>query len=215
MYVPAPRGYRWNSTFSAIQAMMRLRSTKQSRQRNAGSTSRSPKQPGSRQPRLSFCLPPPAVIWALRHSLPSPPVINRVISRVLGLVYQMQLLPVGNMLKITLHDSARELRLKLEGKLSGAWVRELRQCWSTAASATAGRRVVVDLNEVDFIDPDGQALLLDMHRQGVALQASRPFIRGLLQEIWDSVQYAVVESNTTRNRDAVLPARPPDHPRDV
>src|ERR1017187_41000 len=38
------------------------------------------------------------------------------------------------MLKITLHDSAREFRLKLEGRLSGPWVNELEQCWKTASS---------------------------------------------------------------------------------
>src|SRR6516162_1188194 len=60
------------------------------------------------------------------------------------------------MLKITLHDSAGEFRLKLEGRLSGPWVRELEQCWKTASSTTHGRKTVVDLGEVDFVDPPGQ-----------------------------------------------------------
>ena len=87
------------------------------------------------------------------------------------------------MLKITILDSARELRFRLEGKLSGPWVAELRQCWQTAASTTAGRATVADLREVDFVDPDGQRLLCEMHRAGVGLQAVTPLIRGLVEEI--------------------------------
>ena len=70
------------------------------------------------------------------------------------------------MLKITLHDSSRELRFKLEGKLSGPWVGELQQCWRTAASATSGRSTVVDLGEVDFVDCDGQSLLAGNAQRG-------------------------------------------------
>ena len=66
------------------------------------------------------------------------------------------------MLKITLHDSADEFRLCLEGKLSGPWVGELRQCWQTASSTTQGRRTVLDLREVDFVDAAGESLLCDM-----------------------------------------------------
>src|SRR5438067_391351 len=71
------------------------------------------------------------------------------------------------MLKITLHDSADEFRLCLEGKLSGPWVAELRQCWQTGSSTTHGRRTVLDLRDVDFVDTAGESLLADMNRSGV------------------------------------------------
>ena len=87
------------------------------------------------------------------------------------------------MLKITLHDCAREFRLKLEGRLSGLWVPELEQCWKTAASTTHGRRTVLDLGEVDFVDPAGQTLLAHMHAEGVELVAVTPLIRAVLREI--------------------------------
>ena len=86
------------------------------------------------------------------------------------------------MLRITIHDSARELRIKLEGKLSGPWVEELRQCWRTASSTTAGRTSSVDLSEVDFVDAAGQSLLAEMHRQGVRLDAATPLIQALVEE---------------------------------
>jgi anti-anti-sigma regulatory factor len=87
------------------------------------------------------------------------------------------------MLKITLHDSAGEFRLKLEGRLSGPWVRELELCWQTASSTTQGRKTVVDLGEVDFVDTEGQRLLSSMHTQGVEMQAVTPLICSVLKEI--------------------------------
>jgi hypothetical protein len=99
------------------------------------------------------------------------------------------------MLKITLADTASELRLRLEGKLAGLWVRELGQCWQTAASKTAGRKTVVDLREVDFVDEDGQVLLCRMHHAGVKFLAATPLIRDIV------TRCATVEDRTA----------PPDH----
>lgn len=97
------------------------------------------------------------------------------------------------MLRITIHDSARELRIKLEGKLSGPWVEELRQCWRTASSTTAGRTTSLDLSEVDFVDGEGQALLWEMHGQGVRLDAATPLIQALVEEGIDRACCATVE----------------------
>lgn len=98
------------------------------------------------------------------------------------------------MLKITLHDSASELRFKLEGKLSGPWVAELRQCWLTAQSTTHDRKTVLDLAELDFVDPQGQSLLEEMHRQGVTLTAMSPFIRAIVDDFCRSRRCDTVEA---------------------
>ena len=87
------------------------------------------------------------------------------------------------MLKITLHDSAREMRFKLEGRLAGLWVQELCQSWETAASTTAGRSTVVDLTEVDYVDSEGESLLNRMHQEGVRLLAATPLIHAVVEEV--------------------------------
>jgi anti-anti-sigma regulatory factor len=107
------------------------------------------------------------------------------------------------MLKITLHDSAGELRFRLEGRLSGAWVGELRQCWLTAQSTTQRRKTVLDLGEVDYVDAGGQALLAEMSQQGVQLKAITPLIREVVQEIERGGRCATVEG---------APAQRPDVP---
>src|SRR5579864_2102604 len=87
------------------------------------------------------------------------------------------------MLKITIHDCAAELRFRLEGRLCGPWVDELRQCWRTAASTTVGRATVLDLRDVDFVDTAGQALMSEMHAGDVRLLAVTPLIQAIVEEV--------------------------------
>jgi hypothetical protein len=112
------------------------------------------------------------------------------------------------MLKITLHDSSGELRFRLEGRLSGAWVGELRQCWLTARSTVRGRKTTLDLGEVDYVDPDGQSLLTEMHRQGVGLTAVTPLIRELVQEIERAARCVTVEEAPAQRPDALVSTDP-------
>jgi hypothetical protein len=111
------------------------------------------------------------------------------------------------MLKITILDSAGELRFRLEGKLSGPWVSELRQCWQTASSTTAGRSTVADLRDVDFVDPAGQQLLSEMQGSGVRLVASTPLIRTLVEEINRRSACDTVEETPRKPSDAVVRAQ--------
>ncbi len=108
------------------------------------------------------------------------------------------------MLKITLLDSSAELRLRLEGKLSGPWVTELRQCWLTASSTTAGRETVVDLRDVDFVDAEGQQLLAEMHGRHVELVAASPLIRSMLEEICRPSGCVTVEEQPAGRSDAFI-----------
>jgi len=112
------------------------------------------------------------------------------------------------MLKITLHDSADEFRFRLEGKLSGPWVAELRGCWQTASSTTQGRRSVLDLREVDFVDASGESLLSEMTRAGVSLQVSTPFMRAVVEGISHDGDYGRVEETPSRSSDAVVCTHP-------
>ncbi len=83
------------------------------------------------------------------------------------------------MLRITVHENARELRLHLEGRLAGPWVEEVERCWASAAPGVSGRAVTVDLREVDFVDPAGERLLGELHRQGARFSTGCPFMRCL------------------------------------
>jgi ABC-type transporter Mla MlaB component len=104
------------------------------------------------------------------------------------------------MLKITLLDSAKEFRFRLEGKLSGPWVDELRQCWLTDSSTTEGRSTAVDLDDVEYVDPAGETLLGDMSREGVQLYSSTPFMHGIVEQIESAALCVRVEGPSSRAR---------------
>ena len=55
-------------------------------------------------------------------------------------------------MRITIRESAPAITFKLEGKLTGAWVSELEQCWTAATSPMPGRPVAIDLADVTFIE---------------------------------------------------------------
>jgi anti-anti-sigma regulatory factor len=87
------------------------------------------------------------------------------------------------MLKITIHDAADHLGIKLEGRLAGASGYELEHCWRMAQVRHPNRTLAVDLTGVTFIDPAGRYLLPLMHRDGVCLAGSGM----MLQDIWDHI----------------------------
>jgi hypothetical protein len=56
------------------------------------------------------------------------------------------------MLKITTHVAEDATRITLEGRLAGPWIHELERCWRESEHAAAGRRVIVDLTGVTFVE---------------------------------------------------------------
>jgi anti-anti-sigma regulatory factor len=90
---------------------------------------------------------------------------------------------VEPILKITVHDATGPLRLELEGRLAGAWVCELEQCWHTARASHPHRQLTVDLTSVTFIDQAGRYLLQLLHRDGVHFVASGLMRQDLVEHI--------------------------------
>ncbi|HEY4838125.1 MAG TPA: TolC family protein [Candidatus Acidoferrales bacterium] len=71
------------------------------------------------------------------------------------------------MLKITVQRGETKSTLLLEGKLAGAWVAEVENSW--VAERAKAKEVLVDLNEVTFVDAEGKALLTKLHEAGATL----------------------------------------------
>ena len=86
------------------------------------------------------------------------------------------------MLRITRTETSAEEKWILQGRLVGLWVSELRRCWKKTHSTDNNRTCIVDLNDVTFIDTNGERLLRTMSKQGVQFIASGIYIKHLLQE---------------------------------
>ena len=87
------------------------------------------------------------------------------------------------MLRITTCHDPHTLTLQLEGKLSGAWVRELEECWRGALAGLSEPILRIDLTEVTSIDAAGRACLEAMHRQGAEFVAADCLMKAVVAEI--------------------------------
>ena len=84
------------------------------------------------------------------------------------------------MLKISQAGKANHsVTLKLEGRVVGPWVGELRQFCETLL--TEGRVLKLDLTDVSFADARGVAALSSFKSRGVELANSSPFVEEQLK----------------------------------
>jgi ABC-type transporter Mla MlaB component len=70
--------------------------------------------------------------------------------------------------------------LKLEGKILGPWVIELRRACEELRVSTSA--FCLDLTDVTFIDSAGRGLIHDLVRQGATLPGCSGFIEELLSQ---------------------------------
>ena len=87
------------------------------------------------------------------------------------------------MLRIYIHDEAPVTSIVVEGKLIGPWVQELEKSWETVVAAHPRKSMLVDLEQVTFIDSDGRALLGRMRRKGAKLLSSGVLINSIVADI--------------------------------
>lgn len=88
------------------------------------------------------------------------------------------------MLKITKNNHENGVTtFKLEGKLIGVWVHELRSCWQQAMQHGTAHNIHLDLSGVTWVSDEGKALLRTMYRNGVALLAANLLLSGIVAEI--------------------------------
>jgi anti-anti-sigma regulatory factor len=75
------------------------------------------------------------------------------------------------MIRIETHQTDRHLVFKIAGKLCGASVKALEDCWTAAHLSSPALEQAVDLTDVSSIDKAGWSLLRHMHRDGVRFSA--------------------------------------------
>ena len=87
------------------------------------------------------------------------------------------------MLKITITNTATEERWTLQGRLVAPWVNELKASWKRAHRTAQGRRRIVNLDEVTFIDKSGERMLRSMSNQGAQFVASDVYVKYVLDRL--------------------------------
>jgi hypothetical protein len=91
------------------------------------------------------------------------------------------------MLKITSMTGQQSASLRLEGKVSGPWVEELRRACDEILGSNAhhGNGLVLDLADVSFIGADGLALFRELTARRVVVTNCSPFVAEQLKEVAD------------------------------
>src|ERR1700751_5429719 len=87
------------------------------------------------------------------------------------------------MLRITTEKKRTKTVLSVEGRLAGALVSTLEQCWKELRAAAPQEKFYVDLCGVSFIDAAGKMLLKEIHRQGGQLIAEGCLNQAIVHEI--------------------------------
>lgn len=87
------------------------------------------------------------------------------------------------MLRISTIEQGANTIIKLEGKLSGAWVGELATYWNHFRESFGNKVVTVDLSGVTFVDVPGKKLLCSISAEGAELAGSGLIPKALIDEI--------------------------------
>ena len=87
------------------------------------------------------------------------------------------------MLRITVvESSSNAVRLRVEGRMTGCWVEELRRSCGLQALSD-GIRITLDLADVSFVDAAGVELLKELRSHCVTLLSPSPFVAEQLKTV--------------------------------
>jgi outer membrane protein len=87
------------------------------------------------------------------------------------------------MLRITTETKSAKTILTVEGRIAGASVATVEQCWRELYAASPKQKYIVNLCGVSFIDSAGKVLLREMHRLGAEFQAEGCLNQAIVDEI--------------------------------
>jgi hypothetical protein len=92
-------------------------------------------------------------------------------------------------LRVTIsYGDGESVTLKVEGKVCGAKVPELRRAWETLAPALGSRRLSVDLCGVTSVDTTGKQVLAEIHSEtGANFLADTPLTKYFAEQAQEEI----------------------------
>jgi hypothetical protein len=90
----------------------------------------------------------------------------------------------GKPVRLTIQDAnGRGVIMKIEGKLAGLQVPELRRAWQVLAPSMGPRKLLLDLRGVTHVDAPGRILLAEIHaKAGAEFMADTPLTKYFAEE---------------------------------
>lgn len=87
------------------------------------------------------------------------------------------------MLRVTVTNDERSRKAKIEGRIAGQSVEELRRICDELLADFGEAQMILDLGDVSFVDADGIELLRRLACRDVVLANRSPFLAELLKEV--------------------------------
>ena len=87
------------------------------------------------------------------------------------------------MLRITVDNKPTEQTWLLQGRLTSPWTAELRCSWRKERAECQGRKRIVDLSEVTFIDESGEKMLAKMMNEGAEFVVRGLYAKHILEKL--------------------------------
>lgn len=93
------------------------------------------------------------------------------------------------MMKVTIEREGTLTRLRVEGKISGLWVDELRRCWESLPPQSPEHQIVIELADVSYIDDAGKVLITRMVQAGAEIWAQGCSTAAIVKSIGPRAQH--------------------------
>ena len=103
-------------------------------------------------------------------------------------------------MKATIERNGKKILLKVEGKLCGPWVEELRGCWESLLATAGGHPIAVELADVSFIDESGKELLSMMAKGGAEIRAEGCLTSAIVNSIRPAKRDGMTAENSRQRR---------------
>jgi anti-anti-sigma regulatory factor len=88
-------------------------------------------------------------------------------------------------MKIQVNERGERVIIEVEGRLAGAFVPELENCWKAARVSQPSRMIVIDLKNITCVDRAGRSLLQQMYCSGAGFLGAGMATEGILEQIME------------------------------
>jgi outer membrane protein len=108
------------------------------------------------------------------------------------------------MLRISTETKRTRTIVTIEGRIAGASVATVEQCWRELFAASPKQKFIVNLGGVSFIDNAGKVVLREMHRLGAEFQAEGCLNQAIVDEISSQEESSSVGKHAKKPKGAPI-----------
>jgi DNA-binding LytR/AlgR family response regulator len=87
------------------------------------------------------------------------------------------------MMRTMITETPFEQTWVLQGKLCGQWALELERKWTETKNSRQGRKCVVNLEDITWVDVEGEKVLRQILKEGVQVIASRAYMKHVVESL--------------------------------